>query len=164
MKSNAIPFWESNLNPITMFSPSISQSKQSYKYTKRKGCFLKKEELINYTSAFSLRKKYSVSSNKLKDLFESFGTIPKYHLGVIYYNNENVDKVIEILLETKKDTIDVDMSIYISNKELINMFGFNTNKAHYVAASENLIKKRFAKNVNYYEREKAIVAFTKHNR
>lgn len=163
MYSNTKPFWESKLNPITMFSNSINQPKRLQYYAKKKGSSIKTDHLEAYVSATSLRKEYNIDARKLKDLFANIGTSPRYYYGSTYYNIEHIERVRE-LLSAKKEVELIDTEKYVSNQELMDMFGFNTNKAHYIASNSRLVKYRFSGNVNYYEREKAIAAFTKHNR
>ena len=163
MSKNEKPFWETNLNPITMFTTSIPQPRRVEYCAKQKGSYLKADELDAYVSAVSLRTEFSIGGKKLKDLFATLGTMPKYNSGNTYYSSEHIERARE-LLSAKKEVEVIDMDKYISNQELMDMFGFNTNKAHYVASSSKLVKVRFSGNINYYEREKAIAAFTKHNR
>jgi hypothetical protein len=161
MKPKEVPFWETNLNPITMFAPSIPNAIRLATGKKSKGNYLKSIELDDYVSALSLRKEFSIGAKRLQDLFMSIGTHPKYNSGNTYYSIEYVERARELLSQRKeKEQIDTDK--YISNQELMEMFGFNTNKAHYITSNSNLIKVRFSRNVNYYEREKAIAAFSKY--
>ena len=104
-----------------------------------------------------------IGGKKLKDLFATIGTPPKYNNGSTYYSNENIQRVRELLSQRQEKEV-IDMSKYISNKDLMEMFSFNSHKAWYVATTEKLIKKQFSGNINYYEREKAITAFSKYIR
>lgn len=163
MSTNKKPFWETNLNPITMFATSIPQPKRVEYCAKKKGSSIKTSDLDAYVSAVSLRKEYNIDGRKLKDLFASIGTPPRYYYSSTYYSTEHIEKARE-LLSAKKEVAVIDIEKYISNQELMDMFGFNTNKAHYIALNSRLVKFRFSGNINYYEREKAIATFTKHNR
>lgn len=161
MTKNDIPFWESNLNSHTMFSASIKSPQRGEYNAKPKGSYLKSTELDAYVSASYLRKEYNIGGQKLKALFATLGTIPKYNGGNTYYSTEYLDRAIE-LLSIKREREVIDMNKHISNKELMDMFNFNTYKAWYIATNSNLVKIKFSGNINYYEREKAIAEFSKH--
>jgi len=154
-------FWTTNLNSHTMFVNSAVTPKREANKKKQKGSYLKNDELEGYVSANSLREAFGFSTKKMKAVFALFGDEPRYNQGCTYYPTQNLEKAKELLLEKKEP---VDMSNYITNQELMKMFNFDTNKAFYVADHEKLVKKRFGGNVNYYEREKAIEAFSKYKK
>jgi hypothetical protein len=161
MKPKEVPFWERNLNPITMFATSVPKTPRLESGKKLKGNYLKSRELDGYVSAISLRKEFSIGAKKLKDLFASLETYPKYNCGNTYYSTEHIERARELLSQKQEREV-IDMAKYISNQELMEMFGFNTHKAWYIASNSKLVKVRFSGNVNYYEREKAIPAFSKY--
>ena len=154
-----VEFWKENLNPITMFTKQLLQPKG--KNIKQRGNWLKNDELESYACAIQLRKELNIGAQRLKELFDSLGDTPKFNQGHTYYPKKNIERAKEILLERNEPKI-VDMTGYISNKDLMEMFGFNTFKAFYIADKEKLEKKRFSGNVNYYEKEKAIAIFSKY--
>jgi hypothetical protein len=158
MSKYTVPFWESNLNPITMFSTSIPKR---VGYNEQLiGSYIRTEDLDDYVSAIELRKKYNIGGKKLKNLFATLMCPPKYNNGKTYYSNKYLKTAIEILT-TKKET-EIDLDKYISNQDLMDMFGFNSHKAWHISTVEKLVKKRFSGNINYYEREKAIAVFSKY--
>lgn len=162
MSIHTIPFWESNLNPITMFSPSItSKYKTQYNTIQREG-FIKTEDLDGYVTGRSLIIELGVSAKKLKSLFASIGETPRFNKNTAYYNSKNIDNIKEILLQ--KLVIQTNIELYISNRELMAMFNINQYKAWEIAINEKLVKYKFSRNVNYYEREKAMEAFSKYQK
>ena len=153
-----VEFWKGNVNIITGFT-SLTQPKK--KETNLKGLFLKDSELQPYVCVGDMRKEFGIGAKKIKDIFISLGDTPRFNNGSTYYLKKNKEKAIELIHERNTIKI-VDMSSFISNKELMKMFGFNTFKAFYIADKEKLEKKRFSGNVNYYEKEKAIRIFSKY--
>lgn len=161
MSKEKQPFWETNLNPITMFAPSIPKPKHVVYARDHKGNFLKNDQLDDYVAAIDLRKEYKIGARRLKELFASLKTPPKYNRGSTYYSTEHIERAREIMSSMSKTAV-VDLEKYISNQELMEMFGFNTYKAWYIAKTAKLSKTKHSGNVNYYEREKAIAEFSKY--
>lgn len=159
----AVDFWNKNLNSHTMFSNTAYSFSRVVKRESKKGHYTTIENLQDYVSANSLREEFGFTTRGLKKAFNSFGDEPKFSEGLTYYPLKNLEKVKEYFKNKNKVKI-VDMSGYISNKELMEMFSYDTNKAFYIADKENLVKKRLSGNVNYYEREKAIEVFSKYKK
>lgn len=162
MASNTKPFWETNLNPITMFATSIPQPSRAKNNANIRRRYAKIEELEGFVLGKSLREELGVGAKKIKALFALLGDEPKYNRGHTYYSNENVDKVRETILTTGPKSI--DLTKYISNQDLMKMFDFNKYKAWDVATKAKLVKTKFAGNIAYYDREKAIEAFIKYQK
>lgn len=156
-----VEFWKENLNPITMFTSPLLHTKKTAQ--QKKGSWLKKEDLEPFACARKLRKEFGIGAQRLKELFSLIGVEPRFNVGNTYYPKESVEKARQLLAERNEPKI-VDMSGYISNKDLMEMFGFNTFKAFYIADKEKLEKKRFSGNVNYYEKEKATTVFSKYKK
>ena len=154
-----VEYWKGNVNIITGFTKQLDQPKSVN--VRKRGNFLRDDEVEPYACAIELRKEFGIGAQRLKELFISLGDSPKFNRNHTYYLKKNVAKAREILSERNDPKI-VDMSGYISNKDLMEMFGFNTFKAFYIADKEKLEKKRFSGNVNYYEKEKAIAIFSKY--
>jgi len=155
-----VEFWKKNLNPITMFTTAVPYSEKRGQ-CRVKGSWIKDSEVENHVSAVYLREEYNIGAVKLKRLFATLGDTPKFNRSSTYYSLKNLEHIKE-LLSCKKES--VDMSMYISNQELMTMFGFNTFKAFYIADKEKLEKKRLSGNVSYYAKEKAILAFEKYKK
>jgi uncharacterized protein (DUF3084 family) len=99
----------------------------------------------------------------LKTEMALFNEKPKFNRGCTYYSNKNIEAIRLHLLQKAEDkliVIEIDTEKYISNQEVMRMFGVNTNRAHYVVEKHRLPITRFTSNVNYYEREKAIAVFS----
>lgn len=162
MASNTKPFWETNLNPITMFATSIPQPKRAKNNENIRTRYAKTEVLEGYVLGKTLREELGVGAKRVKALFAMMGDDPIYSKGHSYYSNVNIDKVREIISESGPRSI--DLTKYISNQDLMKMFDFNKYKAWDVATKAKLVKTKFSGNIAYYDREKAIVAFTKYQK
>ena len=157
----AVDFWNKNLNSHTMFSNTAYSFSRVVKRESKKGHYTNIENLQDYVSANSLREEFGFTTRGLKKAFNSFGDEPKFSNGITYYPIANLESVKESF-KNKHEV--VDMSHYISNKELMKMFDYDANKAFYIANKENLVKKRISGNSNYYEKEKAIEVFLKYKK
>jgi hypothetical protein len=162
MSTNTKPFWETNLNPITMFATSIPQPSRTKNNANIRKRYAKVEDLEGFVLGKALREELGVGAKKLKALFGMMGDEPKYSRGHSYYSTENIDRVREIILTTGPRSI--DLTKYISNQDLMKMFDFNKYKAWDVATKAKLVKTKFSGNIAYYDREKAIEAFTKYQK
>lgn len=156
------PFWETNVNPITMFATSTAQPSRAKNSEKYRRIYATTEELDGCISGKSLMAEFSIGAKKVKALFAMMGDEPKYNKGNSYYSTQYLDKVREIVAESVVSKI--DMSQYITNQELMKMFDFNQYKAWDVATKAKLVKTKFSGNISYYNREKAIEAFAKYQK
>lgn len=162
MTSNKTPFWESNLNPVTMFITSTRQiSRESNNSLLRKR-YATIDELHEYISGKELMKEFKIGAKKVKSLFAILNEQPRYNNGISYYRIEYLDKVREMVSITVAKKADMDQ--YITNQELMKIFNFNQYKAWEIATKEKLIKFKFSGNVAYYKREQAIAVFAKYKK
>ena len=155
------PFWETKTNPITMFSNTSSESKMTKFSNTLKGQFIKADELDNHIYVITLMERFNIGAKKVKSLLATIGKTPKLNGGKTYYNSDNYELMVEVLSPKSKPI--VDKSNYISNQELVKMFGFSEFKAWDISRKEKLAKKTFGRAV-HYEREKAIEAFSKYKK
>lgn len=162
MASNTKPFWETNLNPITMFASSIPQPSRAKNNANIRKRYAKVHELEGFILGKTLMAELGVGAKRMKALFAMMGDEPKYNYNKSYYSTNNVDRVREMIAESAQKK--VDMSQYIGNQELMKMFGFNQYKAWDVATKSKLVKIKVSGNIAYYNREKAIEAFTKYQK
>jgi hypothetical protein len=162
MSTNTKPFWETNLNPITMFATSIPQPKRAKNNENIRRRYAKTEELEGYVLGKSLREELGIGARKIKELFATMGDEPKYNRGHSYYSTTNLQRVRDIVAESRPKIFDI--SNYISNQDLMKMFDFNKYKAWDIATKAKLVKTKFSRNIAYYERDKAIEAFTKYQK
>lgn len=162
MSSTKKPFWETNLNPITMFITPCSKPLRAKTNQNIKRRYNTLPDIEGHILSKTLMDEFNIGARKLKDLFVMMGDDPKFHKGKTYYSIENIEKIREMVAESLKRK--VDMAQYISNQELMKLFNFNQYKAWDVATKAKLIKFTFTGNVAYYNREKAIEAFTKYKK
>lgn len=154
-------FWNANLNPITMLGNDKKPINVIAIMKAKKGNSIKPDQLDGFVTSKELRLELGIGTKKIKALFLSIGEQPKYNLGKTYYRIKFLDKIKEILSESKKP---IDFDKFISNVELISMFGFTSFKAWKIADDHKLVKNKFKNNVIYYEREKAIEVFSKYQK
>lgn len=154
-------FWNHNLHPITMYK-SQSQSNAITRWNiGKKNNYLKADELEGLVSSNELILELGIGAKKIKALYALLGEVPKYNKAQTYYKSALIPRIKELIA---KDKVEIDLSGYISNYDLMNMFSFSKYKAWEIAKKEGLVKRKFSGCQNYYEREKAIESFSKYKR
>lgn len=162
MTAKKLLFTEWDVNLITMFATSIQQPSRAKNNANIRRRYAKTEELEGFVLGKSLREELGIGARKIKELFATMGDEPKYNRGHSYYSTTNLERVRDIVAESRPKTF--DMSKYISNQDLMKMFDFNKYKAWDVATKAKLVKNKLSRNIVYYDREKAIEAFTKYQK
>lgn len=157
----AIAFWEQGLHPITMYKAQASSNTVTRWNEGKKNNYLKTDQLEGFVSSIQLKEELGIGTKKIKALYALIGEVPKYNKAQTYYKSALIPRIKELIV---KDKVDIDLSGYISNYDLMNMFSFSKYKAWEIAKKEGLVKKKFSGCQNYYEREIAIKAFSKYKR
>lgn len=158
---NTIAFWETKLNPITMLTPSIPiVIKNAHLEIIHREDESFEEQYISLKEA---RKILKLNAPTVKDYVLSLGETMKKHHSSLYFKRELIPEIKKIL-----STITIaeteDITKYISNPELMEMFHISPHKAWDIARKHKLVKKKFNRNIAYYEREKAIEIFSKYQK
>lgn len=159
--SNIIAFWNTRANPITMLPPSISMViKKSQLEILRRDEVSFDEEYISLKEA---RKTLKLGVPTIKDYVFSLGETMKKHQSALYFKRELIPEIQKIL-STITISESEDINNYISNPELMEMFHISPHKAWEISRKHKLVKKKFNRNIAYYEREKAIEIFSKYQK
>ncbi len=158
--SNIIAFWDTKVNPITMLTPSIViQKKECLEPLKRES-----EDFENYISLKDARKILNLSAPQVRDFASQLGDKSRKFHSSIYYKKETIDEIQKILSQEKVIDPKDNINNYISNQDLMKMFGISQHQSWRITRSHNLTKKIFNRNIAYYEREKAIEIFSKYQK
>jgi len=160
MNSKNIPFWESKLNPITMFSTSVKITKTPvniYRIVNPD-----KQDLTNFVSAKELTKELGIGLKNLRYLFLELEEYPIVVNMKMYYRRGFTDQLKEIILESCTPKESFDKVLYVTNRELMEMFNINQFKAWEIAKNSKLSKKKTGRNQIYYNREEAVKFFSKY--
>ena len=152
-----------DLNLITMFAKSGYFRDEKKRHRNLKENYISIRGLTGYVLANDILKEVNVGAVKLKRIFLTIGVEPKYNTGKTYYPESKIQQLKDILSEPKKIAV-IDKTGYISNQELIKMFGFTTDKAFNIVLKERIPKVRFGGNVNYFDRDKTIEIFNKYKK
>ena len=163
MKSNALPFWEMNVNPITMKQASIViPDKIPVETITEKHLGEIPDDLITHREASEL---IGVGIRKIKNYASSMGEFSINSDHGLLYKKETIEDIKNMIIAEaeRKEKLN-SAEGYISNKELMEMFNVNAFKSWKIAKDHNLVKRSFNRNVAYYERDKAIEIFSKYKK
>lgn len=150
-------FWNTNMHPITMFKALASQNTVTKYNDVKKSNYLRSNELEGLISSKELIDILGIGAKRIKALYEQLGETPKYNGAQTYYSKALIPKIKKMFVKQV-----VSLDDYISNKSLMEMFNVSPFTAWKIAKDNKLVKKRFSGTQNYYEREKAIDAFSKY--
>jgi len=162
MTLNTKPFWETNLNPITMYSVSSILRKSNVGKKPNEKQDSNKQDLIGFVTANSLIKELGVGAKRLKYLCKQLGEDPKFNNKKTYYDENIQDKLIELMSKLDVTPEKFNSDLYITNQELIKMFDISQYKSWEIFKNSKLVKRKMPKNQIYYNREKAIAFFSKY--
>lgn len=158
---NAIAFWKTKANPITMFE-SINLSPE--KWQKAEKLYKKTDNIEeNFVALKDIKKELKISVPRIHDYAERLGEYPKKSSIGLVYKKEIINDIRNLLSEEIKHE-KVNIEDYISNPELMKMFDLKPFKAWEIARKHKLVKKTFNMNIAYYERKKAIEIFSQYKK
>lgn len=159
--SNAIAFWEDNLNPISMFSTNTIIKNKEKKDTENV-IFLHNptDEYINHHQVKEL---FGIGSRSIKKMVLDSGYKVFRNTTRLLYKRKDVEEIYNKNLNQKQQK-QAEKENHISNQELMEMFSITGYQAWDIARKEKLQKIRLNRNVIYYEKEKAIEAFSKYKK
>lgn len=160
MNSNAIPFWKTNKNPITMRSGNIPTHRKDHVETLK----TQSEEFKDYISLKEAKAKLGVSGAKISDMAKQLGENKRRVWSAIYYKKETINEIQKLLTLQKEIDPKDDINNYISNQDLMQMFNVNAHKSWEITRKHNLIRKTFHGHKAYYEKEKAIEIFSQYQK
>ena len=159
MNTNAIAFWEVGVNPITMLPRDYYLRPIVSEFLKEK-VDVSDENILN---AEECRNILGIGSKKIKSYALMLGETPiKTGYGA-FYKKEAIDEIKRFLL-TKNKKKEEPTQDYISNPELMEMFNFSPFKAWDITRKHKLKKTTFKGKTIYFNRDKAIDAFSKYQK
>ncbi len=160
MNSKNIPFWESNLNPITMFVVSVNKREvkknEGFQVVRNNN----NQDLTDFVSAKQLTRELGIGLKNLRYLFEELGEYPIVVNMKMYYQVGFTEQLQEMILESSIPKEIFDNVLYVTNRELMEMFSINQFKAWEIARKSTLVKKKTGRNQVYYNREEAVKFFS----
>jgi hypothetical protein len=164
MKKDDRPFWDLNLNPITMMPVSINNKPilNSFEASWRNKSESIKEDCVTSTEASEI---LGIGGKRIKHYAGVLGEYSRSSNQGSLYKKDTIEEIRKLMLLEKKPEEKIDKTEgYISNPELMRMFNIVPYKAWEIAKKYRLVKKLFNKNVAYYERKRAIEVFSKYSK
>lgn len=151
-----LDFWNTNLNPVTMFTRELDAkpyksrvAKSPYKHTSTE--LLGNSDYIHTKKAIELT---GLGSKKIKmkmtDLNIDY-VIYKSQYSGIFYRAEDIAKILEHPEPTKED-----MSKWISSKDLRKELGLDTMQLWTLSDKMKWTKKKLGGNVNHFLRSEVL--------
>jgi hypothetical protein len=161
MKPKEIPFWETNLNPITMFAVSAPLRKVlPSEISLSRGS--DDRDLTSFVTANYLMQELGVGAKRLKYLCEQIGEYPRYSKMKTYYSGDCLEALKKVVSELEIEPKKIDSELYISNQELMSMFNIKQYKSWKIAQKSTLVKYKMSRNQVYFNRAEAVEFFSKY--
>lgn len=160
MNTKTIAFWQDNLNPITMRSKDTNLLLVVKKEVVDIPINVLNENLMNFDDC---REYLGIGAKKIKSYAIQLGETPiKSRIGTLY-KKETIEEIKKLII-SKNNKKEEPTEDYISNPELMEMFNFSPFKAWDITRKHKLKKTTFKGKTIYFERDKAIEAFSKYQK
>lgn len=163
MKSKILPFWEMNVNPITMKQASVVIPEKNYLHKNtEKHIGEIPDDLMTHRKASEF---IGIGIRKIKNYASSMGEVSINSDHGLLYKRDTIEDIKKLIAEEADRKAKLNSADgYISNKELMEMFNVNAFKSWKITKDNNLVKRSFNGNTAYYERDKAIEIFSKYKK